>query len=257
MELNMNHGEKMHQPQHPQQQQKDLKHEKKEEKPKNSKYVILTFYMTYVFLMTTATITFIEAIRTKDSKVRHILNLETCISVVATFFYSKFVKDIETFESKNEPIDYKEINRKRYSDWMITTPIMLLVLCLAFVYNSKTTLNFFTYIIILVLNMLMIGVGYFGEVGVIKSKWTADIVGFVFFIALYGYIYYKFLYKKYNFDNMIIYLSFLVLWTFYGVFYMFDEVTKNVSFNVLDLFAKCFVGIFFWAYFTGVFTLKK
>ena len=41
--------------------------------------VKLTFYITYVFLMTTSTITFIEAIRTNDSKVRHILNIETCI----------------------------------------------------------------------------------------------------------------------------------------------------------------------------------
>ena len=54
-----------------------------------------SFYITYVFLMTTATITFIEAIRTKDIKIRNILNLETCISVVAAFFYSKFVLDLE------------------------------------------------------------------------------------------------------------------------------------------------------------------
>ena len=52
-----------------------------------------SFYITYVFLMTTATITFIEAIRTKDIKIRNILNLETCISVVAAVFYSKFVVD--------------------------------------------------------------------------------------------------------------------------------------------------------------------
>ena len=50
------------------------------------KMVENSFYLTYVFLMTTATITFIEAMRTKNKKVRHILNLETCISVVAAFF---------------------------------------------------------------------------------------------------------------------------------------------------------------------------
>ena len=38
-----------------------------------------TFYITYVFFMTTATITFIEAMRTPDQKIRNILNLETCI----------------------------------------------------------------------------------------------------------------------------------------------------------------------------------
>ena len=67
--------------------------------------VKMTFYITYVFLLTTATITFIEAMRTKDAKIRNILNLETCISVVAAYFYGKFVDDIE-----KEGVDYKKIN---------------------------------------------------------------------------------------------------------------------------------------------------
>ena len=96
------------------------------------KVVKFTFYITYAFLMTTATITFIEAIRTKDIKIRNILNLETCISIVAAFFYGMFMKKM------NEPkIDYKSINVNRYVDWSITTPIMLWVLLLAFNYNSK------------------------------------------------------------------------------------------------------------------------
>ena len=57
--------------------------------------IVNTFYITYVFLITTGTITFIEAMRTKDIKIRNILNLETCISVVAAFFYSKFVENVE------------------------------------------------------------------------------------------------------------------------------------------------------------------
>jgi len=224
---------------------------------KSDIYVKLTFYITYIFLVTTATITFIEALRTTNSKVRHILNLETCISVVATFFYTKFVKDIESDEKQGKPIDYKKINRERYTDWMITTPIMLLVLCLAFVYNSKTSLNFFTYVIVLLLNFGMIVTGYLGEIGTYFSKMQSLGLGFVFFFALYGFLYYKFIHKQYNFDNIMLYLAFFVLWTFYGVVYMMDEVTKNVSFNILDLLAKCFVGIFFWAYFTGVFKLKN
>ena len=48
---------------------------------------------------------------------------------------------------------------------------------------------------------------------------------------------------------------FVFLWAFYGVFYFFDSVTRNVGYNVLDLFSKCFVGIFFWAYYTKVFKL--
>lgn len=211
-------------------------------------FVKLTFYITYVFLMTTATITFIEAITTDDVRARHILNLETCISVVATFFYSKFVKQLE------EGVDYKQINIDRYTDWMITTPLMLLVLCLVFVYNTKTTLKLWSFFVVLVLNLGMILTGYLGEVDYMNRTY-ANILGFGFFAALFGYLYNTFLHKKYNFDNMLIFSSFFILWTFYGIFYEYDEQFKNVAFNILDLFAKCFVGIFFWAYFTKTFTL--
>ena len=222
--------------------------QQQEELIEENYFVKLTFYITYVFLMTTATITFIEAITTDDVRARHILNLETCISVVATFFYSKFVKQLE------DGVAYKQINIDRYIDWMITTPLMLLVLCLVFVYNTKTTLKLWTFFVVLMLNLGMILTGYLGEVDYI-NRTSANILGFGFFAALFGYLYRTFLHKKYNFDNMIIFSSFFILWSLYGVFYEFDEQFKNVAFNILDLFAKCFVGIFFWAYFTKTFTL--
>ena len=52
---------------------------------------------------------------------------------------------------------------------------------------------------------------------------------------------------------MILYSAFFILWALYGVVYFFDEVKKNISYNVLDLLSKCFVGIFFWAYYAKVF----
>src|SRR5210317_947935 len=108
-----------------------------------------SFYITYVFLLTTGTITFIEAMRTKDIKIRNILNLETCISVVAAFFYGKFVEKVEKEPEKN----YEQINKMRYTDWAITTPIMLLVLVLAFLYNNKQgSLPISSYAVILLLN---------------------------------------------------------------------------------------------------------
>jgi len=211
-----------------------------------------SFYVTYAFLMTTATITFIESVRTKDSKIRNILNLETCISVVAAFFYGKFVSMFEN----DEKIDYKKINYTRYLDWSITTPIMLLVLVLALLYNSKSgSLNFFSFLAILAMNYGMLGAGYLGEIQML-DKTIANSVGFLFFIGLYYFIYSKYVSPKYNFDNSILFFSFVFLWAFYGIVYFLDEVTKNVIFNVLDLLSKCFVGIFFWAYYTKVFTLK-
>lgn len=210
-----------------------------------------SFYLTYAFLLTTATVTFIEAMRTNIPKVRHILNLETCISVVAAFFYSQFMTRIK--ESKDK-IDFKQINVTRYTDWAITTPIMLLVLVLAMLYNSGGSLVFSDYLIILLFNYLMIIFGYLGEVKKI-SKNKGLIVGFISFFLLYGFIYYKYLYGNYIRDNHLIYWAFFIFWAIYGVIYKIDEENRNIGYNLLDLFSKCFVGIFFWAYFTKTFTL--
>lgn len=200
--------------------------------------------------MTTATITLIEALRTKDLKIRNILNLETCISVVAAFFYGKFVNKLD----KNE-VNYEEINMIRYVDWSITTPIMLLVLVLALLYNTKGgAMNFYHFLAILGLNYGMLGSGYLGEVKTLERP-IANMIGFVFFAAMYYFIYSTYIKNKPNKDNWMLFMTFLVLWALYGVVYFFDETTKNVSYNILDLMSKCFVGIFFWAYFTKVFKL--
>lgn len=210
-----------------------------------------SFYITYAFLMTTATITFIESLRTKDLKIRNILNLETCISVVATFFYSAFVNKLDT-----NTVEYEKINMMRYVDWSITTPIMLLVLLLALLYNNNGgSLNFFSFLGIVGLNYGMLGSGYLGEIGVLQ-KTVANLFGFGFFSTMFYWIYAGYVKPKGNRDNWMLFMIFLVLWAFYGIVYFMDNVTQNVSYNILDLFSKCFVGIFFWAYFTKVFTLK-
>tara|TARA_Y200000002_G_scaffold338590_1_gene308045 strand:+ start:682 stop:1377 length:696 start_codon:yes stop_codon:yes gene_type:complete len=215
-----------------------------------------TFYITYALLMTTATITFIEAIRTSNPQIRHILNLETCISVVAAFFYGVFMNKIN-----KQNIDYKDINLNRYLDWSITTPIMLLVLILALGLNIKKKVKLLDFVIILVLNFGMLYAGYVGEIE--KDKKTpnnkkiiyGNIIGFIFFTFMYGFIYFKFVRSYKNFDNNILFGAFVFLWALYGVVWWMEERNKNVGYNVLDLLSKCFVGIFFWAYFTKVIVL--
>ena len=61
-----------------------------------------SFYFTYIFLITTGTICFIEALRNPDPRVRHIMNLETCISVVAGYFYALFVDKINKAENDDK-----------------------------------------------------------------------------------------------------------------------------------------------------------
>lgn len=215
-----------------------------------------SFYITYAFLVTTGTITFIESLRTNIVPMRHILNLETCISIVAAFFYGKFIEKINNNTHDEESLQ-NEINDNRYVDWMITTPIMLLVLMLAFRYNSGNIKNygikFMDFCLVLLLNYGMLGSGYLGEKGVIE-KLQANILGFAFFAGLYGFLYQKFLKNdKKNTTNQLLYMSFFILWALYGVFYLMKENVKNAGYNVLDLFSKCFVGIYFWSYSSNIF----
>jgi bacteriorhodopsin len=37
-----------------------------------------------------------------------------------------------------------------------------------------------------------------------------------------------------------------VVWSLYGVAAVFDFTTKNISYNILDLFAKNFYGLFLY-----------
>lgn len=220
------------------------------------KLVKSSFSITYAFLVTTGTITFIEALRTKNETMRHILNLETCISIVAAYFYGKFMEDIETsVESKEELLeqDYKTLNVTRYLDWSITTPIMLLVLILAFRYNlGQTGISFLSFVVILIMNFGMLASGYVGEQGLLP-RFQANFIGFLFFGGMFGYIYYKYLHKKKNKINEMLYAAFFILWSLYGVFYQMEERLRNVGYNVLDLFSKCFVGIYFWSLSSGIF----
>ena len=64
---------------------------KDKKKAKVNDIVPFSFMIVYSILMTTATITLIEALRTNDESVRHVMNLETCISIVAGYYYSIFV----------------------------------------------------------------------------------------------------------------------------------------------------------------------
>lgn len=210
-----------------------------------------TFYITFVFLTTTATITFIEAIRTDDPYIRHIMNLETCISFIASFFYYIFITKIDESLKNGKPIQWKEFSLLRYTDWSITTPFMLLSLLLFLGYNVKVPVTISTIGTVWLLNYIMLLLGFFGEIGTI-SKWTACLAGFVPLIMMLFIIFVKFIQPKFNMSNAILFGTYVILWSLYGIAYMFSEEYKNISMNILDLFSKCLVGIGMWMYFIHV-----
>ena len=204
-----------------------------------------SFYITYVLLLTTGTITFIEALRNKNLMVQHIMNLENCISVVAGYFYSVMNEKLK----KMKEIKWKEITMLRYVDWAITTPIMLLVLSLVLSFNTNTKIKLHWFALTVVFNYLMLYFGYLGETGM--EKGTASILGFLFFFLTYGLVFANYL-TKYNRDNWIIFSMFVIVWSIYGVAYHFEEERKNIIYNYLDVTSKCFVGIGLWIYYTKI-----
>jgi len=210
-----------------------------------------SFTITYILLLTTATITFIEAMRTKNPLVRHVLNLETCVSVVAGYFYSIFTSKIADYEKTNSEINWSEMIETRYVDWSITTPMMLLALCLVLSNEVNTSVHLPIITVIIALNYAMLYAGYLGETQIL-DRTTANIAGFLPFFAMFGIIYWKYVAPKYNLTNRVMYYFYLVVWSIYGIVYLFDDETKNIAMNALDLFAKCLIGLGLWVYYVHI-----
>jgi len=210
--------------------------------------VQFSFYITYVLLMTTATVTFIEAMRTKVPNVRHIFNLETCISLIAGYFYSLFVAKINAEGSK---VNWSEISQLRYIDWSITTPIMLLALCLVLANNIKEPVHLINMVAIVLLNYFMLLVGYMGEIGTM-GRMESDLLGFGAFTGMFYMIYNRYVKKSSGIDNTVLFAMYFIVWSLYGVAYLLEEKNKNIAYNILDMFSKCIIGLGLWVYYTKI-----
>jgi bacteriorhodopsin len=213
--------------------------------------LIFSFTLTYVLLITTGTVTLIEALRTKIPLVRHIFNLETVISVIAGYFYSKFIDRIKESFKEGKPIDWQEIIKTRYLDWAITTPLMLMVLINVIAHHNRRSPSIRVYFVIILLNYTMLYLGYRGEF--IKQNILYYIGSFLAFIIMYGLIFFLYVKPKYNTFNYTLFFFFFIVWSLYGIVYKMDLKTKNITYNYLDLVSKCFVGIGLWLYFTNMF----
>lgn len=212
-----------------------------------------TFTITYIFLVTTGIVIFIEALRHGNGFISHIMNLETAISVVAAYFYGLFMNELEQSEKLNTPVDWNKMVVYRYIDWSITTPIMLLVLMLYMGNNLKIPVKLGTYVIVLLLNYIMLAFGFLGETEV-TSRTTGSLGGFAAFGLMFLIIYTTFM-KKYNLSNSVLFWFYAIVWSMYGVMYTLNNSLKIPVTNILDLISKCFVGLGLWAYYTKILTI--
>jgi hypothetical protein len=174
--------------------------------------------------------------------IRQLLILEVIVQIIEGMFYVwlayNFTKIIN-------------ITPKRYIDWAITTPTMLITLILYLIYlnNKKNKLDFFKilkenlYIIIpiLLLNWLMLLFGYLGEMKIIPVL-LGVFLGFIPFLIYYYMIYVN--YVQPNTNGYLLFFYFFIFWSLYGIVAILPYYIKNSFYNILDLFAKNFFGLF-------------
>lgn len=210
--------------------------------PNPKSFLRNTFSTSYLVLFGYTIVTLIEALRTKSTEVRHIMNIETAVSLVAGFVYGQFQ------EMMKQPIpDFEQIMQLRYVDWSITTPLILLALLLF--YNGVDKLSFWRYLQIVALNGGMLLFGYLGETGKI-DKLTGSIIGFIFFGLLLLTIATCCLDTRGQ--SKMVFIVFALLWTLYGVAYWLDEENKNIMYNILDVCSKALFGVVLWLYYGHV-----
>jgi hypothetical protein len=152
-------------------------------------------------------------------------------------------------------IKMKGMTPRRYFDWNITTPTMLFSTILFFVYQRKleamkdttntridTVFNEekLQIIRLVILNAGMLAFGLMGELGYIPLV-LSNIAGFICFTGVFAILYN---YAKYTKEGMKLYWFFLIIWTLYGVAQLFPTLQKNIAYNMLDIVAKNFYGLF-------------
>jgi bacteriorhodopsin len=189
------------------------------------------------------------SIKLNDDQIilNQILLLETIVQFIEFSFYIWLVFNFSKIKVN--------VSLIRYLDWFITTPTMLFSIISFFIYQNVKpeslslknifydNINILTWIF--GLNAFMLILGFLGEIKLIK-KYLATILGFFGLIGAYYLIYTNFVGDNLM-NNFLFWFNF-ILWSLYGIAYMFSFKNKNIFYNILDVFAKNINGLLILAY---------
>jgi bacteriorhodopsin len=175
--------------------------------------------------------------------IKQLLIIEFIVQIIELLFYVWLFINLQTVTN---------ITSKRYFDWIITTPTMLFTLIMYLIYtksNNPEQLDLYknvyenknNIIIITFLNLIMLIFGYLGETESI-NKFASLTFGFIPFIVYFWLIYEN--YAKYSDFGKKLFYYFFIVWTFYGIVAYFPYYLRNSCYNILDLFAKNFFGLY-------------
>jgi uncharacterized ion transporter superfamily protein YfcC len=150
--------------------------------------------------------------------------------LVTLTIYLIYLNDQEE-NKKEEKTKYKSHNKKYENDDIKKTDDFFTI----FKQNSKMI----SYIIIL--NAIMLTFGLLNEFNIL-NKYAAVFCGFIPFTILFYLIYEN--YAKYSEKGTTIFIYFSAIWSIYGVAALMSYHWKNTFYNILDLFAKNFFGLY-------------
>lgn len=129
----------------------------------------------------------------------------------------------------------------RYLDWFISTPVMLLSLSFLFqIRRGKAIMFTDDMLLVWSLNALMLALGFAVELDVLPRV-PGVLAGSLAFVGSFGI-----LARAVDFDDSVsvgLYSVVYAVWGLYGVAALFDDVIKNVGYNLLDVISKNVYGL--------------
>jgi bacteriorhodopsin len=226
--------------------QKTIDKQKSMDKQKLLELTKTSFYGVFYFMICALIITLLSSFIVKDPQLQRILVIEILITGISSFMYFLFTNNISKYfnavHKEGDDIDLTVVDRLRYNGWVFTTPLMLIALCLVLSSSTKVSINPIMMFTILLLNYLMLLLGYLGEVNMM-DRLSAMVLGFIPFFVIFYLIFSAFIIKSFNLFNYLIFGIYFIIWAGYGVSYIFEEKSKNILTNIFDAISKGVVAI--------------
>lgn len=207
-----------------------------------------TIYFSFIVQIITSFIAstgLIEELSERDTVLKDILLMELLVQFVESSFYIWVILALNNYDT---------LTQRRYIDWAITTPTMLVstVVFMKYIehkienkrilsfkeilYNEKENL-----IKIVISNWAMLLFGFLGESGKINKE-ISVLIGFIFFYYTFNIIY---SYAK-NDTSYNLFMFLLIVWSLYGIAALFENNKKNICYNLLDIVSKNFYGLYIY-----------
>jgi len=182
-------------------------------------------------------------VTSKEEFLKDLLKIELIVQIVEFIFYIWLFFYFKKMSQNITPF--------RYLDWSITTPLMLITLSAFLSYdgNTKDTVvdflskNMSSIVKIVLLNATMLFFGLVSELGYL-NPYVSTALGFIPFTINFKYIKDTFLPSSEDTLKNALFYWFVFFWALYGVFAITNYTVKNTGYNILDIFAKNFFGIF-------------